>query len=234
MEYLQKLGVAELELWGLVGADLHMLPQLAAVQVHLAYPGYQFVVHLAPRERGRQIAAYYRQAYQYLVALLPVMSFTRIGSRNRPTGLTAHLRLSQLPPLLQQSFVSGITIESIEDLVPREVDPEPSFWCIQARFAIQIENATNGMQTYEDRLLVVKAFTEEEAQQKLLPGFESYAEPYLNGAGLLVRWQFEAFTNSYCLDFQSADAFLSAQGAEVFSTLHNRRLRPDGEWHPAK
>ena len=226
------LATLDLEPWGLSQTDLHSLSQLASVRVHLAYPGYQAVIQLAPRERIRQIDAQYRQTYQRLVALLPGTSFTRIGSRTRPTGLAASLPLAQLPLLVQQPFVSGVTIEAIEGLTCQEIAPEPSFWCIQARFAIQIENVTNGMQKYEDRLLVIRALTEEEAKHKLLPNFEAYAEPYLNSAGLLVRWQFEAFTDSYCLDIQTVDAFLSEQGVEVFSTLNNRRLRAGIEWQP--
>ncbi|WP_198172959.1 DUF4288 domain-containing protein [Hymenobacter ginkgonis] len=133
---------------------------------------------------------------------------------------------------MQQPFVRGVTIEAIEGLTCQETAPEPSFWCIQARFAIQIENKTNGMQKYEDRLLVIRAPTEEEAKQKLLPSFEAYAEPYLNSAGLLVRWQFEVFTDSYYLDIQEVDAFLGGQGVEVFSTLNNRRLRTGMNWQP--
>jgi hypothetical protein len=198
----------------------------------LAYPGYQAVIQLAPRERIRQIDAQYRRAYQRLVALLPGTSFTRLGSRNRPTGLAASLPLAQLPPLAQQPFVSEVTIEAIEGLTCQEIASEPSFWCIQARFAVQIENKTTGMQMYEDRLLVIRALTEEEAKQKLLPSFEAYAEPYLNSAGLLVRWQFERFTDSYCFDIQDVDAFLSEHGVEVFSTLNNRRLRAGMDWQP--
>lgn len=226
------MATLDLEPWGLSQTDLHSLPQLASVRVHFAYPGYQAVIQLAPRERIRQIDAQYRQAYQRLMALLPDTSWTRLGTRNRPTGVAASLRLAQLPLLVQQSFVSEVTIEAIEGRSCQEIAPQLSFWCIQARFAIQIENETKGMQKYEDRLLVVRALTEEEAQQKLLPNFEAYAEPYLNAAGLLVRWHFEAFTDSYCLDIQTVDAFLSEQGVEVFSTLHNRRLRSGMEWQP--
>jgi hypothetical protein len=226
------LATLDLEPWGLCQTDLQSLSQLASVRVHLAYPGYQAVIQLAPRERLRQIDAQYRQAYQRLVALLPGTSFIRLGSRNRPTGLAASLPLAQLSLLVQQPFVSEVTIETIEGLTCQERAPEPSFWCIQARFAIQIENETKGMQKYEDRLLVIRALTEEEAKQKLLPSFEAYAEPYLNSAGLLVRWQFEDFTDSYCLDIQTVDTFLSEQGVEVFSTLNNRRLRAGMEWQP--
>ncbi|MFD1470339.1 DUF4288 domain-containing protein [Hymenobacter caeli] len=154
----------------------------------------------------------------------------RLGSRIRPTGITAKLRVHQLLSLLQQPCVNDITIQSIDNLPPKATILKPLFWSIQARFAIQIENQTTGMQKFEDRLLLIRAPTEEEAKQKLLRSFEAYAEPYLNSAGLLVRWQFEAFTDSYCLDINSSEELLSEQGVEIFSTLGNRRLRMGMDW----
>ncbi|GAA4024197.1 hypothetical protein GCM10022409_05190 [Hymenobacter glaciei] len=106
------------------------------------------------------------------------------------------------------------------------------FWSIKARFAIQIENVTGGLQTYEDRILLVKAADEEEAHRKLLPSFASYAEPYLSSAGLLVRWQFEEFLDAYETDVSSLDAFLRDEGVEVFSELGTRKRKAGYEWRP--
>ena len=78
--------------------------------------------------------------------------------------------------------------------------------------------------------MLVKALDEEDARHKLLPGFKSYAEPYLNSAGLLVRWQFEKFLDVYSTDVPSLQAFLHDEGVEVFSELGNRKLKPGFEW----
>lgn len=224
--------IIDLGPWGLSQDNPEALTQLASAHIHLPYLGYQSVISLAPSDRIKQIAAHYRQAYRQLIALLPDTDFTRIGSRIRPTGIAAKLRLNQLLHLLQQPCVGGITIQSIENLTPKKAVPKPLFWSIQARFAIQVENETTGMQRFENRLLLIRAPTEEEAKQKLLRSFEVYAEPYLNSAGLLVRWQFEAFTDSYCLDINSSEELLSEQGVEIFSTLGKRRLRLGMGWKP--
>ena len=95
-----------------------------------------------------------------------------------------------------------------------------------------MEHETGGLQKYEMRHLLVRALTREEAEAKLLPSFARYEEPYLNSAGYLVRWHFEGFVDSYQLDVNTADALLNEEGVEVFSSLHQRRLRAAMEWHP--
>lgn len=227
-----------LDEWGLSEESLARLNHLAQVSIHIKYPGYEPFVDLAPQERRRAIDAHHRQAYRRLIALLPDIDFQRLGNHIRPIGIQIQIQLDQLarllPILAQDADLNSVSIETIEGLELKATEQEAFFWSIQARFAIQIENVTGGLQKYEDRLLLVKAFTEEEAQQKLLKGFESYAKPYLNSSGLLVRWKFEAFTDSYRLDVCSPEDFLNEQGVEVFSILGNRRLRPGQEWKTAE
>ena len=227
-----------LDEWNLSEASLARINHLAQVSIHIRYPGYEPFVDLAPQERRRAINAHHRQAYRRLIALLPSIDFQRLGNHIRPIGIQIQIPLDQLakllPALAQDADLNSVSIKTIEGLEPEEPKQKAFFWSIQARFAIQIENVTGGLQMYEDRLLLVKAFTEKEAQQKLLKGFESYAKPYLNSTGLLVRWKFEAFTDSYPLDVCSPEDFLNEQGVEVFSKLGNRRLRTGQEWKTAE
>ncbi|WP_324671091.1 DUF4288 domain-containing protein [Hymenobacter sp. GOD-10R] len=223
-----------LDEWSLSEESLESLNHLVQVSIHIRYPGYEPFVDLVPQERRRAINAHYRQAYWRLIPLLSAFNFQRLGNHRRPIGIRLQTQLNQLakllPVLAQNADVSSVSIDAVEGLEPKEPAEEASFWSIQARFAIQIENVTGGLQKYEDRIILVKAFTEAEAQQKLLNGFESYAKPYLNSSGLLVRWKFEAFTDGYQLDASSPEDFLHEQGVEVFSTLGNRRIRPGQEW----
>ncbi|HEX8348572.1 MAG TPA: DUF4288 domain-containing protein [Hymenobacter sp.] len=223
-----------LDEWDLSEESLASLKHLAQVSIHIRYPGYEPFIDLAPQKRRRAINTYHRQAYRRLVALLPDTDFQRLGNHIRPIGIRIQIQLAQLAELLpvlgQNAELDSVSINTVAGLEPKQPEKEASFWSIQARFAIQIENITGGLQKYEDRLLLVKAFTEEEAQQKLLKGFESYAKPYLNTSGFLVRWKFEAFTDSYRLDVCSPEDFLNEQGVEVFSILGNRKLRPEQEW----
>ena len=225
-------GKIDLTRWPLPEEDLVLRENVAQVRIHLAYPGHQAYLHLAPGERRKAISAHYRQDYRQLLSLLNGRKYQRIGSSVRPTGVVLPLPLNQLPALLAQPVVENVSVETIEGFEPRESASEPSFWCLLARFAIQIEHDTGGRQKYEMRHLLVRAFTLEEAKAKLVLSFARYEEPYLNSAGFLVRWHFEAFLDSYQLDVSADNAFLSEEGVEVFSSLHQRRLRPAMEWHP--
>ena len=115
-----------------------------------------------------------------------------LGKGNSKNGhpLLANWRESNFAAELAAKAVETISLKSIEGFAPKELVPESCFWSNKARFAIQIENASGGLQRYEEQIMLVKALNEEDAQRKLLPGFEHYAEPYLNVAGLLVWWQF--------------------------------------------
>jgi len=221
-----------LEEWCLTVDVLPGLANQARVHIGLPYPHYKSVLGYLPAERTRRIAAQIRKDFSALKRMLGKMPFEKTGTHFRPTGAKVTLPLNRLPHLLAAEAVETISIESIEGFIRKESRPESCFWSIKARFAIQIENETGGLQKYEDRIMLVKALDEEDAQRKLLPSCKSYAEPYLNSAGLLVRWQFEKFLDAYSTDVSLLEAFLHDEGVEVFSELGNQKLKPGTEWKP--
>lgn len=219
-----------LEDWGLTADALFGLDNLAKIHLILPYPNYKTVINYLPAERKRRIAAQMRMSFRALKASLRNVPFEKTGTHLRPTGMKVVLPLNRLPALLAKEAVETISIEFVEGLNRRELVLESLFWSIKARFAVQIENETGGLQMYEDRILLVKAVDEEEAQHKLLPSFDNYAEPYLNSAGLLVRWQFEEFLDAYATGVSSLEAFLCNEGVEVHSKLGNRKLKAGFGW----
>jgi hypothetical protein len=146
----------------------------------------------------------------------------------RPGGVNVQLPLNRLPTLLALPEVGSIVIAAIANRERREEPDEPTFWAVEARFAVQVEGETTGRQMFEDRMMVVKAQDEEDARRKLLLEFARYAEPCLGGGGRLVRFQFEKFLRADWLNFASLEA--AEEGFEVFSTLKYRQLRPGMEW----
>lgn len=221
-----------LSTWGLTEAALGGLAHRAVVRVSLAYPGYQAVLAYPPAERKRRLAARLRAEYQLLKAALPPGPFTKLGSHYRPVGIRQRLPLRQLPALLTLAVVGGIWVEEIEGLAPLAPAAEPKCWSIKARFAVQIEHKTTGEQLVEERILLVAAPDEEAARQQLRPTFASYAEPYLNSAGQLVRWQFEEFLDAYEVAAGPLAGLLGTAGLEVFSKTKSRRLTPALAWRP--
>jgi hypothetical protein len=221
--------IENLATWGLREMELTSLANEAVVCFRLAYPGYQAVLAYPPAERKNRIAAQRRAKYQALKAALPPGPFEKLGSHYRPAGIRQRLPLRQLPAL---AAVEGIWVEEIEGLIPRPPVAEPRCWSIKARFAVQIEHETTGLQLVEERILLIAALDEEEARQKLQPTFAGYAEPYLNSAGHLVRWQFEAFLDAYEVEAGPLAELLGPEGLEVFSQTSSRRLTPERAWLP--
>lgn len=226
--------IENLAAWGLAESELPTLANEAVVHFSLAYPGYQAVLAYPPSERKNRISAQLRAKYQALKAALPPGPFEKLGSHYRPAGIRRRRPLRQLPALLGLVAVEGIWVEEIEGLAPRPPVADPKCWSIKARFAVQIEQQTTGLQLVEERILLIAALDEEEARQKLQPTFASYAEPYLNSAGHLVRWQFEAFLDAYEVAAGPLAELLSTEGLEVFSQTSRRRLTPKWAGHPAR
>jgi hypothetical protein len=224
--------IANLAAWGLAENELPALTNEAVVRFSLAYPGYQAVLAYPPAKRKNRLAAQLRAKYQALKAALPPGPFEKLGSHYRPAGIRRRLPLRQLPALLGLAAVEGIWVEEIEGLIPRPPVADPKCWSIKARFAVQIEHETTGLQLVEERILLIAAFDEEEARQKLQPTFAGYAEPYLNSDGYLVRWQFEAFLDAYEVAAGPLAGLLGPEGLEVFSQTSHRRLTPERAWHP--
>jgi len=223
--------IENLATWGLAEDELPALANVAVVRFFFAYPGYQAVLAYPPAERKNRISAQLRAKYQALKAALPPGPFEKVGPHYRPAGMR-RLPVRQLPALLELAAVEGIWVEEIEGLAPRPPVAEPKCWSIKARFAVQVAHKTTGRQLVEERILLIAALDEEEARCKLRPTFATYAEPYLNSAGCLVRWQFEEFLAAYEVAAGPLAGLLSPEGLEIFSQTSRRRLTPERAWYP--
>jgi hypothetical protein len=87
-----------------------------------------------------------------------------------------------------------------------------------------------GLQTVEDRILIVRAYDHDDARFRLETEWRQYATPYFNMAGRRVRWQMEEIVGSY----EIMEGTIDPRGTEVWSTRRTRRLRPDRVWLPSR
>lgn len=78
--------------------------------------------------------------------------------------------------------------------------------------------------------MLVQARSFEDAERRLQPEWEQYAEPYLNPNGEMVTWQLEEIVDVY--EIGTLD--LDPKGTEVYSRLTQRRMRPGSVWRPRK
>lgn len=212
--------------------ELEAFPDKLSIRIQLKYPEYQDLLKLVPKERIKVINQRRRATFKQFIGTLDVKEFKRIGSKIAPSGLELDCSKKELLSLNEEASIEHISILTKSNTDTSESSTEEHYFAIMARFAIQVENKMKGLQNFEDRILLIKASSQENAAQKLRESFKNYEEPYLNPKGELVRWKFETFLESYETHYTSLEDMQKDEsvGIELFSTLKTRRLNAQGIW----
>ena len=200
-----------------------------SVKVHLqAFEITPAVVRRSPDERHDFLRG---QAHRWLANLRSRFPASRwvvaSHARDIPMELSGRIAADHIPDLSSQPGVRLIYVSHVPGHRRRPRRREPLQWfCVRGRVAIQIEDETEGMQTVEDRFVLVRAASSHDAEQRLRRHWREYAEPYLNPHGHLVRWKLEAITDIY----DTAEDHLDSAGVEVYSKLSRRRMKAQFVW----
>jgi Domain of unknown function (DUF4288) len=185
----------------------------------------------SPAERKKRLKEHLEDAIERIRARWPSGVFEIRDHQELPWDFDAVLPARALPRLLRSRELSSLFIHKIQGLRRKPEKKELSWYAVRGRVAIQVEGQTQGLQEVEDRIVVVRAHSFEDAERRLRPNWEEYAEPYLNSKGEMVRWQLEEIVDVYQVgDLEKFDP----KGTEVYSRLTQRRVRPDAVWRPRK
>jgi len=215
------------------GLDLDSLLALGKRKVklraHIRYPKVSSIFPLPPDERKRKTDQSLREKFQSVKKRWPAKEFEIIGTKIRPSGIEGEVEAQAIAEILTVREFDHIWIESVQGRKRSTVPDNTLYWFgVKAIFAIQVEGKKTGLQTYEERIVILKAKTFEDAERRVLKEFKAYGNPYLNGDGEMVRWQFEKILDTYAIQEEELDP----KGTEVFSVLKGRRMKPEYEWHP--
>ncbi|MFN8411967.1 MAG: DUF4288 domain-containing protein [Anaerolineales bacterium] len=197
-----------------------------SVQIHFKHINEAKLFSLLPAERKQRIEAWYEKIYSKAIRKLPTKTFKPLKPAKRnesPRGISATIEAKKFRSLLKAPNISSIFIEKIPGYKRKKTAKVKvdQWFTVQARFAFQIEGQTKGMQTYEERFLLVKAISSQNAEKKLLREFKAYSKPCLNSDGYMVRWIFEKVLDTYHL----FDDEIFEEGTEVFSILKSRKMK---------
>jgi Domain of unknown function (DUF4288) len=223
--------ITGLERFGLTSGRLAQLGACSArVDVHLrTYEITSAVAALEPAKRQQYLL---ERADRWLRQLRRWCDGRAVEIRSDhvvPSSLTLRVPAGAIGELARQPAVRSVHVAQVAGRRPRRAPPAAAEWhCVRARVAIQIEGAVHGMQTVEDRFVLVRARSPQDAIRRLRREWREYARPYLNRAGKLVRWHCEAI-----LDVQpTGEVDLNPNGTEIYSKLSGRRMRPEQAWQP--
>lgn len=223
---------------GLKSWDLAEVPeqlQVAEVTVFIAYPS--ITDELLAQKLAERLKTIAQQMQAVLDAVLKTGKLSKgklLKNSNRRgwrfDRVQGEVKVADIPAIAQLDIVSSIQIEKTngEKRKRRVVSkPKKRYYCVKMTVAIQVEGHEKGMQGVEERYVLFKASSEDEAITKAKESASTYVKPYLNPAGELVRWKVESF-DDVCEVVPDNQQDLN--GAEVFSVIKNRKLTPARAW----
>lgn len=210
--------------------DTSDMERQVKVSINLQYPDIDAFKVLKPSDRKKHIDQYFRDTFQKLIGIETVKDYSLLGTPKRPRGIIINLPLNALNKFAQLEWVQHIFIEKISAAKKKRYRPTPQFFCVKMTVAIEIEGRKKGMQTVEDRFVLVRANSQEDACQKIEHQKDEYAKPYLNSDGLLVRWYIESLDDCYETGVNTLSDFNKPEGVEVYSKFRSRKLNPERVW----
>ncbi len=202
------------------------------VSVHLKYPKVEDIIHFELHDRKKYRDNFLKKQLEALGKKVKLPEFNLIGSIKSPRGIKTEISLGELAAIAKLSCVSNVYIGKMQHARKRKVLKELEFFCVKMTVAIQVEGIVTGMQTYEERYVLVKAKDIQDAYRRVAKQEKSYAEPYLNPDCRLVRWKIESYDDCFSTGITDANSFNEYAGNEVYSVLKNRKLNKDRSWAP--
>lgn len=222
--------VNNLENW-VFTKDIDDYKRLVDVSIHLKHRGYKHLMGFSPKERNLKSRQENRENLKKLLDTGFFENYTLIGTKVKPYGIEVQMPYSTLGKVSRLGVVSSIFIKKMS--FAKKIDPNKSiqnYYCVRMSVAIEVEGRKSGNQTIEDRFVIVKASSFENAYKKIEKTKSQYSEPYLNTYGELVRWKIESLDDCFLTEIYSKDDLDNPEGVEVYSKLGTRRFTEERSW----
>jgi hypothetical protein len=220
------LGIDEWVLTGKTNVDKRRVE----ISIYLKYPDTKALLKIPAKERVKTIDQDQKNKFDKLVATNLFDKYTKLGTDKRPAGIKTTVFYSGLNKIDKLSYIQHAYVTKIE-LAKKINKPKPlAFFCVKMTVAIEVEGVKKGNQSFEERYVLVKANSFDNAYKKVEKQEKKYSEPYLNNDGNFVRWKIESYDDCYQTDINSLNDLDNSDGVEVFSILKTRRLNPKRSW----
>ncbi len=201
------------------------------VSIHPKYLDIKTVYHLSPKDRKTKVAEDKKRKIEKIIKLNLFTSYEITGTPGNPSGLKAKMPFMALSKLNKVASVAYIFITKVDKAKRKISKASLEFYCVKMTVVIEIEKRKKGIQTIEDRMVLIKAKSFDDAYRKMEKVKNKNVEPYLNNYGELVRWRIESLDDCYKTDIHSPDDLNNPEGIEVYSKLMGRRLTNDRVWN---
>ena len=164
--------VEGLKNWDLTGVPEQQ--QVAEVLIIAAYPGItDELLDKKPAERLQAIAQQMQAGLNTVLQTGKLSNWQLLKNSNRRGSrfdkVRGEMKVADILAIAQLEVVAGIQVEHtngerIKEKAPRK--PKRRYYCVKTTVAIQVEGQAKGMQGVEERYILFKAYTENEAVAK--------------------------------------------------------------------
>lgn len=233
--------IGDLERFGLTESSFrHLGSRKVEASIHLrTYDLTRAIRKLPPSKRFAYMAARAEGWIQKLRSRYPGVLFRVKDSKvstsdargqRPPSTLLVHGSAHKILKLACLPETGSVWLTKVGSRRPRPAkhDPQLGWYCVRALVVIRIEGETSGAQATEDRFVLVRALSFEDATKRLRRQWREYARPYLNSDGRMVSWQLDHVVDVYF----ACETDIDPAGTEVYSKLYRRRMRPKYVWRP--
>ena len=146
-----------------------------------------------------------------------------------PSTLVVRASARELLSLAEAAGVSSVYVTRVAGIRRRRSrETRLAWYCVRAFVVIRVEDAKSGMQSTEDRFVLVRAASFEDAKKRLRRQWREYASLYLNPNGQIVSWSLDKVIDVY----DTGETEIDPAGTEVYSKLGQRRMRLEHVWRP--
>lgn len=204
------------------------------ITVNFEYPDVKAYIDLPPKDRLKKIDLYYRDQLKDLLSRNLFSSYEiNYLKKRRPTALKTTVPFDQLKQVEVIALPYSVSINKISDAVLKKsnINLDDRFYCVRMTVVIDIEGLDTKMEDIEERFVIVKAISFEDAYEKVELQKETYATPYLNPDGRLVRWRIESYDDCFSTDAFAIADFDNPEGVEVYSKLKSRKRKSVDIWN---
>ena len=205
----------------------------AEISISLKYPDEEQYVNLKPKKRIQAINEYYKLNLEKLIALSLFEIYTLKGTNKRPTGLETTVPFSSLQKLSKLTYINGISIKSIE-YATKFVKPNievQRYFCVKMTVIIEIEGILNKKQDVEQRFVLIKAYSFDDAYKKIEKQKKVCVTRYLNTDGRFVRWRINSLDDCFVTDIVEPNDIDNDEGIEVYSKITSKKNKTKTIWN---
>jgi hypothetical protein len=161
--------ISGLDAFGLLPAALSRLgARTVLAYAHLkTYEITPAVVRVKAHDRHKYLVQRAERWIARLRRRFPKLSFDIRSDTAVPSSLSVRLDAREVAEVARQPGVRSVHVTRISGLRARHKPKEHEWYCVRARVAVQVEGQSQGLQTIEDRFVLVRARSFQDAERRL-------------------------------------------------------------------